>query len=63
MKDIIITIIAGWFVYKIFNSINAIRTQKTTKREGETTVNYSQPKKKNNNNNDAGEYIDYEEIK
>jgi hypothetical protein len=68
MKDVFYTILVVWIVWRILNSVNSYRAkssnpqQTTSKKEGETTVNYVPPKKKSVGD-DEGEYVDYEEIK
>lgn len=68
MKDIFYTLLVAWILWRIFSSVNAHRAKKasqqqtTSKKEGETTVNYVPPKKKNVGDVE-GEYVDYEEIK
>lgn len=68
MKDLFYTLLVAWILWRIFSSVNAHRAKKanqqqtTSKKEGETTVNYIPPKKKNVGDVE-GEYVDYEEIK
>ena len=68
MKDIFYTLLVAWILWRIFSSVNAHRAkrtsqqQTTSKKEGETTVNFVPPKKKNVGN-DEGEYVDYEDVK
>ena len=68
MKDIFYTILVVWVVWRIFSSVNAHRIKKNTqqqassKKEGETTVNFVPPKKKNPGD-DEGEYVEFEDIK
>ena len=53
MKDIFYTLLVAWILWRIFSSVNAHRAkrtsqqQTTSKKEGETTVNFVPPKKKN----------------
>lgn len=67
MKDIFYTLLVAWILWRIFSSVNAHRAKKanqqtTSKKEGETTVDFVPPKKKNVGDVE-GEYVDYEEIK
>lgn len=68
MKDIFYTLLVAWILWRIFSSVNSHRAKKvsqqqtTSKKEGETTVNFVPPKRKNPSD-DEGEYVDYEEIK
>ena len=68
MRDVFYTLLVVWIVWRILNSVNSYRAkapnpqQTTSKKEGETTVNYVPPKKKSVGD-DEGEYVDYEEIK
>lgn len=67
MKDVFYTILVVWVVWRILNSVNSHRAkqasqqQTSSKKEGETTVNFVPPKKKSVGD-DEGEYVDYEEI-
>ncbi len=70
MKDLFYTLLVAWILWRIFSSVNAHRAKKasqqqtTSKKEGETTVNYVPPKHKMKNPGDVeGDYVDYEEIK
>ena len=68
MRDLFYTILIVWVVWRILNSVNTMRSKKnasantSSKKAGETTVDYIPPKKKSPGN-DEGEYVDYEEMK
>ena len=72
MKDVFYTILFVWLVSRLINAFGSGKTKQQTtasdsssknyKREGETSVAYVPPKSKPINDN-AGEYVDYEEIK
>ncbi len=68
MKDIFYTLLVAWILWRIFSSVNAHSSKKasqqqtSSKKEGESTVNFVPPKKKNVGDVE-GEYVDYEEIK
>ncbi len=66
------TILFVWLVSRLISAFSSGKTKQQTtafdsspknyKREGETSVAYIPPKSKSINDN-AGEYVDYEEIK
>jgi hypothetical protein len=68
MRDVFYTILVVWIVWRILNSINVYKTkhtgnsQQTTRKEGETTVDYIPPTKKKISD-EEGDYVDYEEMK
>ena len=69
MKDLFYTILVVWIIWRIMNSVNVIRTKpsapyppSSSKKEGETTVDFVPPKKKSVADSE-GEYVDYEEVK
>ncbi|MGZ4055053.1 MAG: hypothetical protein ACXVPU_07610 [Bacteroidia bacterium] len=69
MRDVFYTLLVVWIIWRIMNSVNVIRTKQSSpnpppssRKEGETTVNYVPPKKKSVADNE-GEYVDYEEVK
>ncbi len=69
MRDIFYTVVVVWLVWRILSSVNSHRAKKasqtqssSSKKEGETTVNYVPPQKKPLDATE-GEYVDYEEIK
>ena len=68
MRDVFYTLLVVWIIWRIMNGVNVIRTkssassQPSSRKEGETTVNFVPPKKKTVADSE-GEYVDYEEIK
>lgn len=68
MRDIFYTILVVWILWRILNSLNSRRANQTnqshfsSRKEGETTVNYVPPQKKSVKETE-GEYVDYEEVK
>ncbi len=69
MRDVFYTILVVWVIWRILNAVSLVRTKQTassntksSKKEGETTVDFIPPKKKSFAD-DEGEYVDYEEIK
>jgi hypothetical protein len=70
MKDVFYTILVVWIIWRVLNSISTIRskqagakqTNANNRRTGDTTVDYVPPQSKSKFD-DAGEYVDYEEIK
>lgn len=68
MRDVFYTILVVWIVWRIFNSISAYKakqegnSQQSTRKDGETTVDYIPPTKKKISDTE-GEYVDYEEMK
>ena len=66
MKDVFYTILVVWIIWRIINSMNVYRAkqgaQSSSRKEGETNVDYLPPKKKTVGDNE-GEYVDYEEVK
>ncbi len=68
MKDVFYTLLVVWIIWRILNSVNSHRAKQTTqqqtssKKEGDTTVNFVPPKKKNVGD-DEGEYVEFEDIK
>ncbi len=67
MRDAFYTILIVWILYRIVNSVSAYKSKQTSesqpdRKEGETTVDFIPPSKKSNLDN-AGEYVDYEEVK
>ncbi len=74
MRDVFYTILVVWIVWRIINAFSSSKTkaQNTTsnsaqypnKKEGETTVDFMpQTSNATKLKDDAGEYVDYEEIK
>ncbi len=70
MRDVFYTLLVVWIIWRILNSVNNIRakqpsgssTSSSSRKEGETHVDYVPPIKKSVSD-DEGEYVDYEEIK
>jgi hypothetical protein len=68
MKDLFYIILVVWVIWRIMNSVNSLRPKETSqaqsssRKEGETKVDYVPPKKKSVGD-DEGEYVDYEEVK
>jgi hypothetical protein len=68
MRDVFYTLLVVWIIWRIMNSVKVIRTRQTTnsqessRKEGETTVDFIPPKKKSISDTE-GEYVDYEEVK
>jgi hypothetical protein len=68
MKDLFYTILVVWILWRILNGVNTYRAKQSaqpppsSRKPGETTVDYIPPKKKTPGH-DEGEYVDYEEIK
>lgn len=68
MKDVFYTLLVVWIIWRILNSVNSHRAKQTSqqqtssKKEGDTTVNFVPPKKKNVGD-DEGEYVEFEDIK
>ncbi|MCW3084663.1 MAG: hypothetical protein JWP12_2029 [Bacteroidetes bacterium] len=70
MRDVFYTLLVVWIIWRIMNSVNNIKTKVSSnasksqnqRRAGETTVDYVPPKAKSKYD-DAGEYVDYEEVK
>ncbi|HRD40812.1 MAG TPA: DUF4834 family protein [Bacteroidia bacterium] len=73
MRDLIWTIIAIWVVWKLidaFRSYSAKSTQGSTANNNRTSYNYNTTNQQQNHSPkkgelkpDAGEYVDYEEVK
>jgi len=74
MRDVFYTILVVWIVWRIVSAFSSNKTkaqnitstteQYNNKKEGETTVEFMPPKSKATKlKDDAGEYVDYEEIK
>ena len=68
MRDVFYTLLVVWIVWRILNSVNSVRTKQAERpstpprKEGETTVDFTPPKKRSVGDSE-GEYVDYEEIK
>lgn len=72
MKDVFYTILFVWLVSRLFSAFSSGKSKPTTstnnssntayKKEGETKVEFIPPQKKHLRD-DAGEYVDYEEVK
>ncbi len=72
MKDVFYTLLVVWVIWRVMNAFSSDKSKPNntpppssrpyTKKEGETTVDYVPPKSKGIKD-DAGEYVDYEEIK
>ena len=68
MRDVFYTVLVVWIIWRVLNSVNVYRAKQSnpqpppSRKEGETTVDFVPPTKKTIND-DAGEYVDYEEIK
>lgn len=68
MKDVFYTILVVWLVWRILAAINSSRSktsgpkQNSSKKEGQTTVNYVPPKKNHvvNSNKIEAEDVDFE---
>jgi hypothetical protein len=72
MKDVLVAIIFLWVLWKIFGgqtivhryTVNQHHTHTYDRsKEGEVKVEKEAPKKSRKLDEDAGEYVDYEEIK
>ena len=70
MRDVFYTLLVVWIIWRIMNGVNSIKTKVSSnatrsqnqRKPGETTVDYVPPKAKSKYD-DAGEYVDYEEVK
>ena len=69
MRDVFYTLLVVWIIWRIMNGFSSVRSaarpapkQSSSKREGETTVDFVPPKKKFVADSE-GEYVDYEEVK
>lgn len=69
MRDVFYTLLVVWIVWRILNGVNSARSRSasstpssSSRKEGETTVDFI-PSKKKNVGDVEGEYVDYEEIK
>jgi hypothetical protein len=69
MRDVFYTLLVVWIIWRIMNGVNVIRAKQPTssqpsssKKEGETSVNFV-PLKKKSVADTEGEYVDYEEVK
>ena len=72
MKDLFYIILFVWLIWRLLKAFSSDApkpktnsentSQKTANRVGETTVQFVPPKTKPIND-DAGEYVDYEEVK
>jgi hypothetical protein len=69
MRDVFYTLLVVWIIWRILNSVNVIRAKtsvpnrpSSSRKEGETTVDFVPPKKKSVADSE-GEYVDYEEMK
>ncbi|MEW6468139.1 MAG: hypothetical protein AB1458_04405 [Bacteroidota bacterium] len=72
MQEIFFTILVIWLLFRIFGSAS-VRTvifnqsprhsSSEQKKEGETTITSSGPNRQKSPSAEAGEYIDYEEVK
>jgi hypothetical protein len=69
MRDVFYTLLVVWIIWRIMNGVNVVRGKQSTsaqptssKKEGETTINFVPPKKQSVADNE-GEYVDYEEVK
>jgi hypothetical protein len=68
MADLFYTILIVWVLWRIFGSTGRTPSQfrkdpmHSNRKEGDITIT-SVPKTDQQNSNDAGEYVDYEEVK
>lgn len=66
MKDVFYTILVAWIVWRIYVSFSrsksATQNTSSSKKEGETSVDYI-PETKKPKDFKGGEYVDYEEVK
>ncbi len=73
MRDVFYTLLVVWIIWRVLNAFSSGKTKQQSptpnnstsgnyKKEGETRVEYVPPKSKPIND-DAGEYVDYEEVK
>ena len=72
MRDIIWTIIIIWAVWKIMDALKFFKSASKTASTNQNTASYTQDPTQNDTNTsskkgelkaDAGEYVDYEEVK
>ena len=66
MKDVFYTILVVWILWRIFASFSKSKptnqTTSSSKKDGETTVDFIPNSKKKKEFNE-GDYVDYEDIK
>jgi hypothetical protein len=73
MKDVLVTIIVFWAIWKLFGgktvihkytfNQNNVRREEPQPKEGEIRVEKDKSAPNNKLKDEAGEYIDYEEVK
>ena len=69
MRDVFYTLLVVWIIWRIISGVNVIRAKtsapsqpSSSRKEGETKVDFVPPKKKSVADSE-GEYVEYEEIK
>jgi hypothetical protein len=69
MKDVFYTLLVVWVVWRIIEGVNTMRAKgpnqtPSGRKMGDTTISYMPPEaNKKKISDEAGEYVDYEEVK